>query len=262
MQETILAALAALVFCGISTGCSPSSSGGSVDSSVSHDGGVDDAIVDGPVSDTSKPPEPPIGDWFLCLNSQCSIISYNGWRFETDGTTRWTYGEPPTLEGGETYCYTERQELNLTYTYSKDTLQMTHNWNSYQSTYTIEFKGDLASVTEKGDTKTIHWRRVWPARASSPCASRSPWICPRQRFETGFRGTGCRWSWECDNGSFALECAPDSSVGFICTCLDGQKSTLGKFSANNACDSSSKGMDLANAKCSTELWDPPISTPP
>jgi hypothetical protein len=259
MQAGIVATSVFIVL-GTSVGCSSNENGPTSDTFDLHDGATDGSIPDRTFVDAGEPPEPPVGDWFLCLDHQCSVISYNGWRFESDNTVKWLYGVPPSLEAEENYCYTKTEQLNLTYTYSGNTLQLTHNWNAQQLTYLADFKGDIGSWTEMGTTKKVQLRRVWPPRTSGPCANRSPWICPKKKL-TDFPGTSCSWTWHCDNGSYTLDCSLDKVSGsYICTCLDAQKNNLGKFSTADPCQSN--GMELANAKCNLEIWEPPISTPP
>jgi hypothetical protein len=45
-----------------------------------------------------------LGDWFLCEDKDCNSVTYEGWRFQSDGKSISLFAAPPFLEGDETYC--------------------------------------------------------------------------------------------------------------------------------------------------------------
>jgi len=178
-------------------------------------------------ADADQPLAAVVGDWFTCLDPQCSQIGGVGNRFTPAGEFVGLYPEGQVLGAQARYCVTSNPGLIYGYTWDEHELRVMDG-ETLLKRYSFIVEDGRAEVVNLDSGNAISMLRVTPTRTNGPCRLREPWICPKFDKRDPKPGA-CVMTWVCDGGTKEVSC--DASG---CSCeADG---VAGKsFSQAGAC---------------------------
>jgi hypothetical protein len=191
-----------------------------------------------------------VGDWFRCLEPDCSEVGEIGNRFGADGSFVSLYPVKLVLGPDDGYCRTSNPELIYRYAWDGQRLEI-KDGQTILNSYSFTVEGDRDRDRDRADVDKAEWKeprtmlRVSPPRERGPCSARTPWICPKFDQQATSAGS-CKMRWVCDGGAHEVSCTASA-----CTCGP----TSGKsFKAAGACAMALGALYTAvNAGCGWSL---------
>lgn len=157
-----------------------------------------------------------VGDWFTCLDLQCSQLGGVGNRFTASGDFIALYPKGQLLGPQDRYCATSNAELIYRYTWDEQALRIEDNDGALLTRYTFVVEGEQARVINQDSGNMLDMRRLASPRESGPCSQRVPWICPKFDKREPAAGS-CSLTWVCDRGTYEVSCEASGS----CACAAG-----------------------------------------
>lgn len=175
------------------------------------------AVLVGCVSACGSGDEPAsaiVGDWFTCLDLQCSQVGGVGNRFTPAGGFIALYPRGQVVGPQDRYCVTSNPGLIYSYTWDGQELRIVDG-GTLLKRYTFSIDGEQAQVINRDSGNMLSMQRLASPRESGPCSDRAPWICPKFDKQDTAAGS-CSMTWVCDGGTYEVTCDASS-----CACKTG-----------------------------------------